>query len=622
MMHSRLWPLVSALAVLLVGAISVEIAANDHRAQVYEIDVSQNSDDAETEEEELWFAAKPLNESHAAARRWAQRGEYDRALEVLKQLTLEEPDNETVLAEYGHWLRRAGQHDAALDVLQSALDRSPNGATLHLDMAQVLKSLGQPEAALEHFEKALALRPQHTPTRIEIGDMLRMRGRLEEAVEVLKPATRQGSNEERARALAAIGKAYFSVGNRESAVKALEEAVERAPASAQIWTRVADALVLSADPNDLKSAIQHALRASTLAPNSSFARRVLARAYDRSNMPVEAIRAYREAVALDPEDTYARRFLIRAALDREDYSLARRHSEALLRMEPKWRESHFLAGLVEFRAGAYPKAHAHYLDALRNSKTPYAEAWYNLGLLARRTGKPQEAVAAYTKALQARPAYLAAWNNLGLVYMDTGDYAKAEASFRKAIELDPSYIGAWTNLGDGFSRQERYTDAIRAYQTSLSLAPNRVASRLKLAIVLRKIGQIEKAIEVYERLVADEPRYVRAWYNLGVALAASNRFDESERAYRTALSIDPNHFRSLKNLGLLEARRGKWVVAEPRLTEALERKPDDIELRTRLAELLLEHGDIQACRYQASLVLKQSQRDAPLQRSLARCVSD
>ncbi len=620
MRHSRLWPVVSAFALLLAGAIGIEITAKDHRAQAYEIRITENSDASESADEELWFVSQPVDESHAAARRWARRGEYEQALGVLEGLAAERPDDDNLVAEYGHCLRRAGQYDRARQVLEAALLRNPDGATLHLDLARVLQQVGANDSALAHFQRALELRPNHTGTRVAVGDLLRKEGRIDEAIRALEPASRHGSNEERARALGALAKAYFAAGRRESALKVLEASVERAPAAAQSWTRAAEALLLSDEPRDHDAAIEHAIRGTTLAPNSASAYRVLGRAYSRSNMPAESIRAYQEVVARDTEDGYSRRLLIRAALDGEEYAIARRHAQALLRLDPDRAESHFLAGLVESRAGSYVKARGHYLEAIRKSKSPYAEAWYNLGRLTRRAGFRDDAIAAYRKALDTRPGYVAAWNNLGLVYLDEANYGEAEAAFRKAIEIDDSYVPAWTNLGDGYSKQGRYSDAIGAYERALQLDPKRVANRLRVAVALRKAGKAREAIRVYRELVQDEPRYTRAWYNLGVALSLSNRLDEAEEAYRTALQIDPSHFRSLKNLGLLEAKRGNWAEAEPRLEEALERKPDDLEVRSKLAESMLASGDIRGCRHHASLVRKQIQADASLPASITRCI--
>lgn len=620
MRHSRLWPVVSAFVLLLAGAIGIEVTAKDHRAQAHEIRITQSSDASESADEELWFVSEPIDEAHASARRWARRGEYDQALRVLERLTAERPDDDNLVAEYGHCLRRAGRYEPARQVIEAALLRNPDGATLHLDLARVLQQVGENDLALTHFQRALELRPNHTGTRVAIGELLRREGRIDQAIRALEPAGRQGSNEERARALGALGKAYFAAGRRQSALEALEASVERAPAAAQSWTRAAEALLLSDEPQDYDAAIEHAIRGTRLAPNSASAFRVLGRAYSRSDMPTDSIRAYEEVVARETEDGYSRRLLIRAALDGEEYAIARRHAQVLLRLEPDRAESHFLAGLVESRAGSYAKARGHYLEAIRKSKSPYAEAWYNLGRLARRRGSADEAVAAYQKALEGRPNYVAAWNNLGLVYLDESRHAEAESSFRKAIEIDGAYVGAWTNLGDGYSKQQRYSDAIDAYERALALDPKRVANRLRLAVALRRAGRSSEAIRAYETLVSDEPRYTRAWYNLGVALALSGRLDEAERAYQTALSIDPNHFRSLKNLGLLEAKRGRWAAAEPHLKEALERRPDDAEVRSKLAQSMLATGDLQGCSHHASLVRKQSQADDSLQVSLVHCV--
>ena len=63
----------------------------------------------------------------------------------------------------------------------------------------------------------------HAPTRIAYARELLDRKRHDEAIELLRPVTEAGSNDRRARALAALGQAYAVAGRGAEARDAFEK---------------------------------------------------------------------------------------------------------------------------------------------------------------------------------------------------------------------------------------------------------------------------------------------------------------------------------------------------------------------------------------------------------------
>ena len=74
--------------------------------------------------------------------------------------------------------------------------------------------------------------------------------------------------------------------------------------------------------------------------------------------------------------------------------------------------------------------------------------WTNSGNLYISTGKMDEAIGAYKKAVEIKPDYADAYNNLGNTYKDKGKYEKAIALYKKAISLNPSSSDMYYNLAD------------------------------------------------------------------------------------------------------------------------------------------------------------------------------
>ncbi len=628
MRTARLWPMLTAIVLLLAGTAALEVVAHNTEGRRLSWEIGGNEvafdgdgQDTADESDESWEATEAINPAHADARLLARRGDYEQALIRFKEALAGVPESAALLAEYGHLLRRAGHGAEAETTLQRALALNPQVAAAHLDLALLARARGEHRASLAAFEEALRLRPMHGATRIAYAQELHEQKRHDEAIALLKPVTEVGSNDRRARALAALGHAYALTGRAAEAREAFHKAVERAPAVASIWARAAVDLSLLDDEAAAAEGLRFAQQADRLAPESAYVADVIGRAAERAGLADEAYAAYQRAIKLDGSLRHPRQRLVRMALDREDFAGARRAAQALLDLDRKRPDSHFLLGLVEFKADKHDEARTHFQAAIAASTEPYAEAWYNLGLLERAAERPQEAIAAYEQALVARPKYLAAINNLGLVYSDLGKHEEAEAQFRRALDLNPKYTSAWVNLARTLAARGRSDDALAAYRRALEIDPNERSARLQVAVTLRKAGKVDEAIAEYRELLEHHPRYVKAWFNLGIALAAEDRGDEAIAAYEQALAHEHDHFGARKNLGLLLLRLDRVEAAREHLADALEAQPGDAELRLALAEIARRAGDPTTCITHVDAVLRQQADDRAALELRERCAA-
>ena len=623
MKGARIWPMVSALVVFLAGTATLEVVAHNAESHVltWEIDGDEVVVDGEgqDDDDDAWQTAEAVNQAHADARLLARRGDHEQALAQFTAAILLAPDNAALIAEHGHWLRRADRRPEAEQALARALALDPGNASAQLDRALLARTRGDEAAALTSFAEALRLRPMHAATRIAYARALLEQKRHDEAIALLVPVTEAGSNDHRARALAALGHAYAVTGRAAEARDAFEKAVERAPAVASIWARAAVDLSELGDERSAAEGLRYAQQAQKLAPDSAYIADVIGRAYERAALEAEAFAAYQQAQKLDAGLRHPRQRLVYLALAREDFGAARRSAQGLLALDPRRPDANFLVGLVEFKAGRLQDARAKFQEAIASSTAPYAEAWYNLGLLERSADQPAAAIAAYQQAIAARPNYLAAINNLGLVYSDLDRHAEAEAQYRRALELKPNYTAAWINLARVHADRGDHDEALAAYRRALEIDPGERSARLQVAVTLRKAGRVDEAIAEYRALLEMHPRYVKAWFNLGIALAAEGQDDEAVAAYDQALAHDQDHFGARKNLGLLLLRLGRVDPAREHLMEALEVRPADPEIRKALAEVARRTGDATTCTTHLDAVLRQQADDRDALDLLEKC---
>ena len=97
------------------------------------------------------------------------------------------------------------------------------------------------------------------------------------------------------------------------------------------------------------------------------------------------------------------------------------------------------------------------------------------------------------------------WNELGNVYFNTGAYDEAVAAYSKAIELDDWFAWPYSNLALVYVQKEKYTEAIMLYQRGIELFSSDTDKAItwnRLGNVYRRLSDYDNAISCYQR--ADE----------------------------------------------------------------------------------------------------------------------
>ncbi len=141
------------------------------------------------------------------------------------------------------------------------------------------------------------------------------------------------------------------------------------------------------------------------------------------------------------------------------------------------------------------------------------EKLFELGNNYYQTDRYDDAVAAFSRAIDLQPDYDAAYANLGAVYYAQQKLGLAEETYNKAIKLSPNDADLIYNLG-----------AIYLQQSLTGAAPDQ--QRLTLAI-----ETIQQAINL-------NPKLAQPYYGLGVAYQISGKNEEAIQAFETFLDLD------------------------------------------------------------------------------------
>jgi cytochrome c-type biogenesis protein CcmH/NrfG len=144
--------------------------------------------------------------------------------------------------------------------------------------------------------------------------------------------------------------------------------------------------------------LSEAAESIRLDPATSSGYVVKGAALSRLGRSDEALKAYLEALHIDPEDTDAQEYLGREYLKSMDYDIAERVYRKMITLKPG-----------------------------------RAESWYGLGMSLGMEGKGADSVAAYQRALELKPDYIEALNNLAWTRAASADPALRDGA--EAVRL-------------------------------------------------------------------------------------------------------------------------------------------------------------------------------------------
>jgi adenylate cyclase len=178
----------------------------------------------------------------------------------------------------------------------------------------------------------------------------------------------------------------------------------------------------------------------------------------------KAIELAQKAIALD--DAYAQPHGLLSTL----YSIKREHEKALaegeraVALDPNGADAHAFYGTSLYFGGKPGEAIPLFQKAIRLN--PLGPTWYfhNFGNALRITGRFEEAISAYKKALQRAPDNIMAHVGLLVTYSMTGREKEARAEAAEVLRINPKFsLDFWakTSLIKEQSERDKIFNALR-----------------------------------------------------------------------------------------------------------------------------------------------------------------
>ena len=176
-----------------------------------------------------------------------------------------------------------------------------------------------------------------------------------------------------------------------------------------------------------------------------------------------------------------------------------------------------------------------------------------------RVKRPDEAIAAYQKALGLKPDDDITLFNLAHLLLArgrTGDALDALEVFRSALKVNPKNPQAWYNLATLYLDLGRLDEAGSSFTEALAANPKQAAALNGLGAIAYEGGDLPKAETLVRQALALEPRLRTGSYNLARIREARGDAAGAEALYRAEVQIYADSGRARFNLAQIRRARG------------------------------------------------------------------
>jgi len=125
----------------------------------------------------------------------------------------------------------------------------------------------------------------------------------------------------------------------------------------------------------------------------------------------------------------------------------------------------------------------------RTIKTGTADQWFKQGCeLEENPNEIDQAIEAYSRALDIDPNYTDAIINLGNLLYEKGNTDQARQLYERVLEIDPKCCQAHLNLGNIYDDLQDYGNALKHFKHALDINSGYADVHFNMAIVYEKLG--------------------------------------------------------------------------------------------------------------------------------------
>lgn len=170
----------------------------------------------------------------------------------------------------------------------------------------------------------------------------------------------------------------------------------------------------------------------------------------------------------------------------------------------------------------------------------FAEAYYDLGVIAEKQNKPDEAMKNYQSALKANPKYAPAVQNQAVLLVAQGKEDDAMRMLESFIKEEPAAAGPKVQLAQLYQARKRYDEAENQCRAALQREPKNLPAFETLAMVYVDDGNRPMAKLVAARGFKVDDKSAALHYTIGRIYLQENKIPEAVAEMKAALAARPS----------------------------------------------------------------------------------
>ena len=454
-------------------------------------------------------------------RRYLQRKEPERALELLAKATAVTNASGTLFARLGMVYSRLGEDQKAIDATQTAIKRAPNVLAGYQNLFLIHLQKGHPQEALKALDLALKAPDVSAEFLIDLSE-------LYATLERQAPSEKASAHP--------------------SALMALNRAAKLDPSAAHLRMKLADGYNLLGDKTGAERMyLQLLSQYSELPAVRNDVRGKLADLYLRSNDSAKATEQLEALVRDDPANAQAYYYLGRMAYDAKKLPAAADYFHKTLLLSDDFERAYYDLANVQINLDQPKEALATLTKAAAKFRPGFVSEFL-AGVACKGLKDFTNAVTHFTAAeviaKTTEPDRLDKlfYFELGSTYERKGDYEQAERSFEQSLKFSPDFAEALNYFGYMLAdRGVKLDKALGLIEHAVALEPKSAAYLDSLAWALYKLNRPGEALGHIQKAIALSPEADATLFDhLGDIYAALKQDDKAREAWRKSLAVEPN----------------------------------------------------------------------------------
>jgi putative PEP-CTERM system TPR-repeat lipoprotein len=450
--------------------------------------------------------------------------------------------------------------------------------------ANALIFAGELDAAADDIEAGERLYPAFVGYDYARGLLARERGDHAAALAHLQTFLR--ANPQDAAGNLYAGAAALEMGNLEQAREYLSQHLAAAPGSRMGTLLLASVQANQGNLEEAEATLQPFLNPDNPDPTVI---RTLALIKDKRGSADEAVRLYRQYVALAPDDADGRVRFARLLAARGDLAGSDRQLDAALDVSPGNLPALLQRVSNAIAEGDVKQARERALAVVeQHPESPYAFSSYAAALAA--DGDLLQARAQLEKALELNPAFEDAALKLARMALMEGDFAQARAYYEDLLRHVPDNTTALLSLAQLDVNDGAPEAAMQRLRAALARQPAAVDLRLNLVNGLGNAGRLAEARQLLQEAppaIADDPRILAAAAAYDLALGQPyNALSRVQKLVELTPQSAGAHYLLARTLLATDASG-----VEKALIEGFRLDPDHPDAGATLTEVFEAAGD-------------------------------